>query len=300
MSKTVPSPLKFDALSDKIESFETQKICSAYKAMGIDVSRYFKDLKKIELFQCRGTGYKFYYPFSIIGDAEFYKELSLKRDNYYSTRWEHLQILPSLNTTQKILEIGSGFGVFLSLLKSKGIIAEGIELNPIALNNCKEQQLKVHNQLIEDFVKDSVEQFDVVCYFQVLEHITNIYDFISNSLLALKPGGRLIIGVPNNNPYLFINDKFHTLNLPPHHAGLWDKNSLKSLEKIFNISLDSLTFEPLEKTYNQFLPTYLANTNAINAFLIKSFNKIAPRLLKRVVCRFVNGRNILAVYTKPL
>ncbi|WGF92747.1 class I SAM-dependent methyltransferase [Aequorivita marisscotiae] len=298
MSKTVPSPLKFDALSDKIESFETQKICRAYKAMGIDVTRYFKDLKEIELFQCRSTGYKFYYPFSVIGDAEFYKELSLKRENYYSTRWEHLQILPSLNTSQKILEIGSGFGVFLNLLKGKGITAEGIELNPEALNNCKEQQLKVHNQLIEDFVKDSVEQFDVVCYFQVLEHITNIYDFISNSLLALKPGGRLIIGVPNNNPYLFINDKFHTLNLPPHHAGLWDKNSLKSLEKIFNISLDSLTFEPLEKTYNQFLPTYLANTNAINAFLIKSINKIAPRLLKKLMCRFVNGRNIIAVFKK--
>ena len=72
-----------------------------------------------------------------------------------------------------------------------------------------------------------------------------MHDFIKDSLLALKPNGKLIIGVPNNNPFLFVNDKYHTLNLPPHHAGLWNKKSLKSLEQIFNIELVSLQYEPL-------------------------------------------------------
>lgn len=294
----VHSPLYVDGLVDRIDGFDTSQICEAYKLIGMDVSRLFEGTERVDLYECRQTGYRFYYPFSTIGDADFYKELSITRKNYYSTRWEHLKILPTLNGSETVLEIGSGFGAFLALLKSNGINAEGIELNPEALTICKKEGLYVHDELINAFALKNTEKYDVVCYFQVLEHITQVHDFIKDSLLALKPNGKLIIGVPNNNPFLFVNDKYHTLNLPPHHAGLWSKKSLKSLEQIFNIELVSLQYEPLEKTYGDFLKVYIKYSNPTYSKFLKVVNRIAPKILKKILCQCINGRNILVVFRK--
>ena len=298
MNVELNSPIDKEGTVECIDTFKTSQIVDAYNVMGIDVSRFFKRIENVKLFECQNTGYRFYYPFSAVGDEDFYKELSLKRENYYSTRWEHLEILTSIKKSENVLEIGSGFGAFLNLLKSNHIHGEGIELNPEAVNICKKKGLIIHNELIERFVIKYPKKYDVVCYFQVLEHITNVHDFIYNSLLALKPNGKLIIGVPNNNPYLFINDKYHTLNLPPHHAGLWNKKALKSLERVFNIVLVSLRYEPLEKTYSGFIKTYIKNSSPIYSTILKIGNRLAPRILKRILCKFINGRNILVVFEK--
>lgn len=296
--KVLFNPLIKNGLVDRVEVFNASQIRDAYKLIGIDVSKLFEDIEYVELYKCRKTGYRFYFPFSTIGDADFYKELSLKRENYYSIRWEHLKLLPTLSKSENVLEIGSGFGAFLNLLNSNGINAEGIELNPKAVSVCEKQGLSIHNELIDVFAIKNPEKYDVVCCFQVLEHITNVHDFIKNSLLALKPNGKLIIGVPNNNPFLFVNDKYHTLNLPPHHAGLWNRKSLKSLQKVFNIELVSMQYEPLEKTYSQFLKTYIDNSNPGYSKILKIVHRISPKLLKTILCRSINGRNILVVFRK--
>ncbi len=281
-----------------IDSFDVQGIISNYQMLGIKVDRFFEGLEKINLYECIESGYRFYHPFSAIGDAEFYKDLSINRKNYYSTRWEHLKIITTLKHTERVLEIGSGFGSFLKLLKSKSIYAEGIELNPEALKQCIKDNLVVHDELIEEFAKQHPNEYDVVCYFQVLEHITEVHSFIENSLIPLKTDGKLIIGVPNNNPYLFVNDKYHTLNLPPHHAGLWNLKSLKALEQIFPITIESVNYEPLAKTYNSFLKVYIDNSNYLYSKVLRFFKRVAPKYLKKVLCRCINGRNILVVFRK--
>lgn len=298
MKISIENPIYRNGSVRLIHTFNTLQIISQYKSIGVDVGRFFEGLNSIELFECNKTGYRFYHPFSSIGDADFYKDLSLNRANYYSTRWEHIKALPILNSKQKVLEIGCGFGIFLNLLKNNLIEAEGIELNPEAIVKCKVNGYKVYDLLINDFAKKNQEKYDVVCSFQVLEHITNVHDFIKNALITLKPNGKLIIGVPNNNPYLFIKDKYHTLNLPPHHAGLWNKKSLQSLEHIFQIKLVSLEYEPLEKTYNQFLNAYIRYSNPFYSLLLKAINKASPIFFKKILCKRINGRNILAVFKK--
>lgn len=298
MKKELNSPLYKNGSVDRIEIFNTSQICEAYSVMGIDVSRFFNGIEEVELFECYNTGYRFYYPFSIIGDADFYKDLSINRKNYYSTRWEHNKILPSLNSTEKVLEIGSGFGDFLKQLKLKSIEAEGLELNPEAVVKCKQEGLKIHDMLIDEFSDKNKASYDIVCFFQVLEHIADVHRFIKSSLETLKTNGKLIIGVPNNNPFLFVNDKYHTLNLPPHHAGLWNKTSLKALEKVFHIKLESVYYEPLGQSYSEFLKAYIKNSSFINAKILRGINKIAPKVLKSLLCKFVKGRNILVVFRK--
>lgn len=281
-----------------IDFFLSSEIIKLYKDKGIDVTRFFQD-EKIGLYKCLSTSYRFYYPKSVIGDAQFYKELSNTLPNYYSERWEHLKSLSFIKEGDDVLEVGSGFGYFLQKLEELKINAEGIELNNHAVEFCRNKGLNVSGILIGDLAKTHPEKYDVVCSFQVLEHVFEAHNFIQSQIDALKKGGKLIIGVPNNNPYLFISDKFHTLNLPPHHAGLWNKKSLYSLERLFKLEVEKIMFEPLNYTYD-----YFVSCN-IERIKNKSLQKLLKRIEKRFknkfrmyLPKFFNGRNILIVYKK--
>jgi SAM-dependent methyltransferase len=127
---------------------------------------------------------------------------------------------------------------------------------------------------------------------KVLEHVYDINGFISENLKVLKKNGKLIIGVPNSNPYLYKKDVMHTLDLPPHHMGLWNKEAFQSLPKYFDMKLEGIYIEPI---YD------LAYWFSLNVGLIKK-DFVLPHLLKvlllKTVARFIQGRNIVAVYTK--
>ncbi|WP_338359085.1 class I SAM-dependent methyltransferase [Yeosuana marina] len=297
MKELIHSPLVLNSNATKlIETFSAERIISNYEKLGLHVDRFF-DSESLYLFECLKTGYRFYYPFKAIGDADFYKDLSLNRANYYSERWEHKQALKSMNEGDIVLEIGSGFGLFLKMLKFNNISGSGLELNPHAVQKCVDEGLDVRQKLVQDL--DNNILFDKVCFFQVLEHIAEVHSFIEAAINVLKVGGKLIIGVPNNNPYLFRYDKYHTLNLPPHHAGLWNKRSLTSLEKVFPLKLESMNFEPLNLTYDYFLNIQLKSSHSgLEKFCIKLLNKLFPKFLKRFLCKFYKGRNVLAVFTK--
>ncbi|MCB7481323.1 class I SAM-dependent methyltransferase [Christiangramia sediminis] len=280
-----------------IEEFNTESIINSYRELGLNVNHFFST-KSLSLYKCKSTGYRFYYPYTSIGDAHFYSELSKVRKNYYSTRWEHLQSLAYLKNKENVLEIGSGFGIYLSLLAENKINGKGLELNPQAIEN-NNSPYTIENKLIGEESKENPNKYDAVVMFQVLEHVPKVNSFITDALNSLKKGGKLIIGVPNNNPYLFINDKHHTLNLPPHHAGLWNKKSLKSLEKVFPLELEVIEFEPLEESYDQFINHLLSNKqNFYYRKLVNITRKLFPKLLKKILCRLIKGRNVLAVFTK--
>lgn len=297
--ENIISPL---TLSDKVKktaTFQVSEICRKYADYGLDVTLYFKNLEVVDLFECQETGYRFYHPFRVVGDGAFYENLSRSKTGYYSNRWEHKIALQSIDKTDVVLEVGSGFGAFLKLLQAQQIKSKGLELNPHAVHTCVNEGLNVQEKVVQEEAVEHPTEYDVVCNFQVLEHITDVHGFIKASVDLLKPGGKLIIGVPNNNPYLFINDKYHTLNLPPHHAGLWNKRSLRNLQSLFKLKIELMEVEPLDVTYAYFINHQINTTK--NPFVrkgLKALHWALPKVLKRTCCAFIDGRNVLVVYRK--
>jgi SAM-dependent methyltransferase len=102
--------------------------------------------------------------------------------------------------------------------------------------------LEIFDELIEVHAQKRPAYYDVVCSFQVLEHVYDVKNFIENAIKALKPGGRLIMSVPNNEPYFLRHSKYETLNLPPHHMGLWNKEVFQNLPKLFPIALKDVIY----------------------------------------------------------
>lgn len=163
---------------------------------------------------------------------------------------------------------------------------------------CLKKGLRVKNQLIEPFAEENNDKYDVVCSFQVLEHIYDIKNFIDGCCKALKKGGKLIFAVPNNNPYYLKYDKLNTLNLPPHHAGLWNKESFLRLVNFFPLDAAEVFVEPLYNR-NILVESFLKNKK-LNG-LLKFYRKLHPGITNRIFLPlryFSQGKCLLAVYTK--
>jgi 2-polyprenyl-3-methyl-5-hydroxy-6-metoxy-1,4-benzoquinol methylase len=283
------------------------RIIDAYKRdFDIDVGEYFEYLDTVKIYKCKDTGYRFYFPFSLAGKSKLYKELQ-KQNDYYKVNLEHQVAEVFFNTNNLVLEIGCGYGIFLQKLQQRGISCIGLEFNEDAVQAGRNRGINILNQDVREHAKNNHETYDIVCYFQVLEHITQVHDFIQASLDTLKCGGKLIIGVPNNNPFLYRYDKYHTLNLPPHHMGLWNKKSLANLTKVFPFQLKTMLVEPLQANdYEHYFMLQAQHLKSRSTLLGKAtelllFNSYPTRIrrkLQKITSRFVQGRNILAVYIK--
>jgi SAM-dependent methyltransferase len=228
------------------DTFLSGDVISLYKQqLDMDVSPFFKDISSIYLYQCNDTGYRFYYPEKLTGNGKFYEVLQRKlgADYYHEWKFENQLAYDNLLPGDKVLDIGCGTGNFLIRAKYKTDTVYGLELNEKAVSVCKARGLIVNNQLIEDHAKNNEEVYDVVCMFQVLEHIYDVKIFLDAALKVLKKGGKMIIGVPNCEPYFFGYDKYCTLNLPPHHMGLWNEMVFEKLSSLFNLSVLKVEYD---------------------------------------------------------
>lgn len=302
MSKPL-SPVTQKAEVELDENFTAAEIIEAYCKDNIDVAEYFAGLTQVNLYKCTATGYRFFYPYSVIGRSSLYDQLQKQHGYYMVEKWEHTQALEHIKPTDSVLEVGCGNGNFQERLRKKGVTdAVGLDFSDDAIKWAKQKGLTVFQQSIQEYAKLHPNTYDVVCFFQVLEHIDDIHSFVSAAVSALKPNGKLIIAVPNSNPYLYRYDRLHALNLPPHHMGLWDKKALAAIAPHFGLKNLSVQTEVL-------LPQYRSGFR--NAY-IKHLEKSKPlqasvvKLIPAFVFKFFlvqseaakDGRNLLAVYEK--
>jgi 2-polyprenyl-6-hydroxyphenyl methylase/3-demethylubiquinone-9 3-methyltransferase len=99
----------------------------------------------------------------------------------------------------KVLDIGCGGGLFLSLLKDKGAQVTGIELSDSRAQYAKTKHgLEIYKFPIEsDFwQKGHAGAFDAVTLWDVIEHVNYPYQTLRCAANVLKPGGFLLIDTP--------------------------------------------------------------------------------------------------------
>lgn len=275
------------------------------KGLNVDVKKFFDHRDEISIYKCLDTGYRFYHPFDITGNDSFYQELERFPWYYMDWKWEHEVAADFIKKNDKVLEIGCARGGFLKKLKEKGVTVDGLEMNSVAADMCLSGGLSVYTDSIEKFAIGKTDAYDTVCSFQVMEHVAEVRNFLQSSLSVLKPGGLLIISVPNNDSLIFKSDDV-CLNMPPHHVGMWNMNSLIKLQKYFNIKVESVHIEPLQKYHIGFAKK-IAFKKVLNklheklGFLSKFVLPIANRFALTgvsAVSEFMIGHSILIVFKK--
>jgi 2-polyprenyl-3-methyl-5-hydroxy-6-metoxy-1,4-benzoquinol methylase len=277
---------------EEIESLNVQKIIKAYKnKYNTEVSYLFENLNEVKIVKCSKTGFRFYYPLSVEGDNRFYIDLYSNNTKklYQTVKWEFREGAAMIKPNSSVLDVGCGGGNFFDELKGKNCACYGLDKSDFAGDLLRSKGIEFSNEPIEIFAEKNLEKFDYVTGFQILEHVKHPGEFISSMAKMLKKDGIMIIAVPNNEPYFLKYDKYHTLNLPPHHMGLWNKASLTNIAPHFGLQVVDFKYEGFD-----YLIQFFKNKTGIN-------NKFLTSIL-RFFLKFFNNtlgkRTALVVYKK--
>lgn len=278
------------------------------KAYGIDTAPYFKDGQFYSC-RCPDSQLIFFSPSSLVGEPTLYQELYSHDSISYSTeiKWEYtraLSILASQPDGSTLLEIGCGAGCFLEMAQGKQLKCTGLDWNPDAAERLKSKGIEFH---LSGFPADALlgdRTFEAIVAFQVLEHVVDPLLFLEACVRHLKPGGTLILAVPDGHgPCGRIPIEHNLLDGPPHHMSRWNAAAFQYLCQIFPLKLCQLDHEPMNRIHLKSNLEHLLNPeHAAGPLFLQWKRKILKRLLYNYLLSSGSysrwqGHSLIASYT---
>lgn len=148
---------------------------------------------------------------------------------------EHLHSRPVLTNTTNLalLDVGCGTGAMLPMLREFGAVT-GVDASPRAVALCRQHDC---NRVFLD--SDPAWQharYDVLTFFDVVEHVDDDAALLAHYLRWLKPNGLVVITVP---AFMCLWSEHDEIN---HHRRRYSKSRLRRL-------LQATGLEPLRLSY---------------------------------------------------
>ena len=141
--------------------------------------------------------------YKYFNDCIFPASIDVRRNKIFIPRVEKvLELCKKFNVeTDKILEIGTGFGLFCEEMAKKKIFKDivGVEASNSLAETCGEKGFRIYNGILEELQIN--ETFDVIVSFEVLEHIFDPKEFLKRSNELLNKNGILMLTFPNYNGF---------------------------------------------------------------------------------------------------
>ncbi len=130
-----------------------------------------------------------------------------------------------------LLDVGGGDGLFAVRAQAMGFDVSLIDFDERSVATARKKGVhKAFAYSLEDFVsfcKARNRQFDVISFFEVLEHQEDPASFIANIKKLLKPGGWIVGSTPNRDRmFAHLQQKLDGQDTPPNHFFWWSKRSL--------------------------------------------------------------------------
>lgn len=135
----------------------------------------------------------------------------------------YLPDVVALDRHGPVVDLGSGRGEWLELLKDAGIDAYGVETSDVYTEESQARGLRVvHADVCDHLAAVAERSLAAVTAFHLAEHLPmdRLIQLVDLSLRALQPGGLLILETPNPENLLvgaasFYLDPTHVRPLPP-------------------------------------------------------------------------------------
>lgn len=192
--------------------------------------------------------------------------------------------LKKFSAESAVLDIGCGGGAIGHALKENGFKnLFAVEVDPPS----RERAESIYKVVYDDLLKVEKKDFDIIILLDVLEHLPDALSFLTKALEHLKPGGRLLISLPNvahwsvRFPLLFGSFEYRERGIMDRtHLHFYTRASARSLIKStakLHVEETDVSIEPVEFL----LPDYLTDNVAFDALrtLRISFARILPGLM---------------------
>lgn len=192
----------------------------------------------------------------------------------------------------KILDIGCASGHFIELANKQGHETYGIELTKKAVDYCKSKGLNVIDKELCDGLFNT--KFDLITYWDVIEHLPNPSELMEITKNMLNDGGLVLCLVPNADSLAakIMHEKTNMFT-PNVHINIFTKKTLESF--MSNNGFKSIYFE-----------SQISEMNVINNYLnykppyeVNDFNTTILGLIneKDILDNFL-GYKILGIFEK--
>jgi SAM-dependent methyltransferase len=192
--------------------------------------------------KCRVCGFGFSDPY-IAGDEKFYSlAYDHKAGDYPAHKWEYTVAKDILKkgigangqSAARLIEIGAGDGAFLRQIVPELIAPERVlctEYGEYAATRIRNLGIRVVLGDVREFDMRNEKPFDIVCMFQVLEHMDRLTELFSSLRTLTSPKADLLIAVPNSKRTEFSEGNGALLDMPPNHIGRWTRLSFEAIGK---------------------------------------------------------------------
>ncbi|KPK81461.1 MAG: hypothetical protein AMS27_15460, partial [Bacteroides sp. SM23_62_1] len=190
--------------------------------------------------QCMSCSFVYADPF-IAGTNYFYSLAYHSNASYYEWKWEYqvtyddIESFIKKNNSQKInlLEVGAGNGAFIKKISPRFIPKEKVMCIEFSDYGRKEILKYGINCISEDLKNINTNKFsikfDIICMFQVLEHLDRLHVVFENLNKLSNEEALLYIAVPNNKHREFYDEHRSYFDIPPTHISRWNIESFKVL-----------------------------------------------------------------------
>lgn len=132
--------------------------------------------------------------------------------------------------TGTLVEVGPGFGTFCSVALDSGRFERvlGVEPTPELASACRARGITVVEKRIEDAASD-LPPADLVCAFEVIEHLFEPARFLADCARIVRPGGLLVLSCPNGKGFDIATLGPVSSAVDAEHVNLFNPGSLSRL-----------------------------------------------------------------------
>ncbi len=251
-----------------------------------------------DLVSCDSCGFVFANPY-VAGDSDFYT-LAYERTGYPKWKWEYQKTADAISkivsqqkeTPVRLLEIGAGDGAFVRSISPTLVEKENIlclEFSEYGRNQIQAYGIQCKGNDVHSLTSvDFNDKFDIICMFQVLEHMDRLKALFHKLNDLSLPHTHIFISVPNAERIRFNENNSCLLDMPPNHIGRWNRQAFEHIGANFGWTIADYQTEPFnfkETLKQQITYRYLKrcqNSSSIGNAIEQLSSERSRRLLRNL------------------